>query len=99
MPRPGRMLYLVSYDIPDDKRRTRVSKLLEAHGLRVQYSVFECEISPSQYQRLRSQLEYQLDLREDSLRVYRLCGDCAAVVERVGVKAPFEYGENILYML
>ena len=36
------MFYLVSYDIPDTKRRTKLAKTLEDFGDRVQYSVFEC---------------------------------------------------------
>ena len=36
------MFYLVCYDIVSDRRRNKVSKLLEAYGLRVQKSVFEC---------------------------------------------------------
>ena len=40
------MLYLVSYDIEEDKLRTRVSKTLEKAQLqRIQYSVFLGEIS------------------------------------------------------
>lgn len=34
--------YLICFDISHDKTRTRVSKLLEKYGLRVQESVFEC---------------------------------------------------------
>lgn len=36
------MLYIVSYDIPDTKRRTKLAKMLEDFGDRVHYSVFEC---------------------------------------------------------
>lgn len=36
------MFYLISYDIPDDRRRVRVAKTLKDYGDRVQYSVFEC---------------------------------------------------------
>jgi CRISPR-associated protein Cas2 len=36
------MFYLVSYDIPDDKKRTRMAKTLRDFGERVQLSVFEC---------------------------------------------------------
>ncbi|WP_054952021.1 CRISPR-associated endonuclease Cas2 [Flaviflexus massiliensis] len=32
--------YLITYDIPDDKRRTRISKLLKSYGERMQFSVF-----------------------------------------------------------
>ena len=37
-------LWLVCYDIPDDKRRTKLAKLIEQHCQRVQYSVFECPL-------------------------------------------------------
>ena len=33
-------LYVISYDIPDDKRRKKIADLLEGYGQRVQYSVF-----------------------------------------------------------
>src|SRR6185436_13646804 len=35
------MLILVSYDIPDDRRRTKLANALKDFGERVQYSVFE----------------------------------------------------------
>ncbi|MGI6496948.1 MAG: CRISPR-associated endonuclease Cas2 [Kiritimatiellia bacterium] len=40
-----RRFYLVSYDIPDDKRRARVFKLMRGWGERVQYSVFCCQLN------------------------------------------------------
>ncbi|MFW6359187.1 MAG: CRISPR-associated endonuclease Cas2, partial [Chroococcales cyanobacterium] len=44
------LLYLVTYDIPCDKRRKKVADLLEGYGQRVQYSVFECVLKRSQYE-------------------------------------------------
>ena len=38
------MLYLVSYDIPETARRTKVAKALLDYGRCAQYSVFECAI-------------------------------------------------------
>ena len=38
------MFVVVAYDIPDDRRRTRVAKVLEDYGDRVQYSVFEMNL-------------------------------------------------------
>jgi CRISPR-associated protein Cas2 len=32
------MLVVVTYDVPDDKRRLKLAKLLEGYGRRVQYS-------------------------------------------------------------
>ena len=34
-------LYLIAYDISDNKRRVRLARELESWGLRVQHSVFE----------------------------------------------------------
>jgi CRISPR-associated protein Cas2 len=35
------MMYLITYDLTDDRARTKVAKLLEGHGYeRLQYSVF-----------------------------------------------------------
>ncbi|NET61636.1 MAG: CRISPR-associated endonuclease Cas2 [Symploca sp. SIO2E6] len=46
------LLYVVAYDIPDDKRCKKVSDLLEGYGKRVQYSVFECVLSQAKYEEL-----------------------------------------------
>ena len=37
------MKYLVTYDIINDKKRTKLSDLLETYGYRVNYSVFELD--------------------------------------------------------
>lgn len=68
---PPRQFVLVSYDIPDDRRRLKVMKTLEAYGVRVQYSVFECWLTPAQLKRLRRALK-RLVHAEDSIRLYFL---------------------------
>jgi len=93
------MHYIISYDIPDGKRRTKIAKLLEGHGIRVQYSVFECDLSPGLFAHLRRDLEYLLNLKEDNLRIYRLCADCAGQVERVGVQGFFENPASPCYLV
>ncbi|MCB0227265.1 MAG: CRISPR-associated endonuclease Cas2, partial [Anaerolineae bacterium] len=51
------MFIVVSYDIPDDRRRTKVMKALKDFGRHVQYSVFECEIRREDFKRLRERLK------------------------------------------
>lgn len=67
------MLWLVCYDVADNKRRQKLVKLLEQRGQRVQYSVFECPLTEKE---LRHLLEKRwlkvLNLREDNLRIYAL---------------------------
>lgn len=66
------LFYIVAYDIPCDKRRKKVSDLLEGYGKRVQYSVFECILTDYKYRELCHRLRKQVKLSEDSVRFYPL---------------------------
>ena len=69
-------MYFVSYDIANPKRLKKVAKTLENFGIRIQYSFFECEMEKSRLESLKSNLLGQMNLKEDSLRIYPLCEDC-----------------------
>ena len=58
---------LVSYDIADDKRRSRVAEVLESYGARVQFSVFWCTLSPPQRARLKATLDPELNHEKDQV--------------------------------
>ncbi|MBW4418971.1 MAG: CRISPR-associated endonuclease Cas2 [Myxacorys californica WJT36-NPBG1] len=75
------LLYVVTYDIPCDKRRKKVADLLEGYGRRVQYSVFECVLTPEKYGELRRRLKKRVKDEEDSLRFYPLSRHTLAQVE------------------
>jgi CRISPR-associated protein Cas2 len=79
------MFIVVSYDIPDDRRRTRLAKLMEGYGERVQYRVFECLLTRTQLRALRRRMLPLLNLREDSVRFYFLPQDAVAEIAVVGV--------------
>jgi len=66
------MMYLITYDIANDKRRKKLSDLLEGYGVRVNYSVFECELTQTKLERLLYEIELQdlVDKKYDSLRFY-----------------------------
>lgn len=87
------MLVVVSYDIKDDKRRTRVHKALMSYGQWVQYSVFECDLEVAKYLKLRDRLSDLIKPDDgDSIRFYNLCGECGKKVERVGGVQPLSHG-------
>jgi CRISPR-associated protein Cas2 len=79
------MFIVVCYDIPDDRRRTRIGKTLEGFGYRVQKSVFECEVSPELYQKMKRRVEKVVRKEEDSVRYYNLCQSCLGKVEICGL--------------
>ncbi|MHC1595435.1 MAG: CRISPR-associated endonuclease Cas2 [Candidatus Syntropharchaeales archaeon] len=66
---------LISYDISDDKKRTRVAGLLKDHGKRVQYSVFECHLDADRLNDLVVGLDRFAE-GDDSIRIYPICRSC-----------------------
>jgi CRISPR-associated protein Cas2 len=78
------MHVIVTYDISNDKRRTKIHKALTAYGQWMQYSVFECSVTPTQYTKLRNRLHKLIKPEQDSIRFYFLCECCQGKVERIG---------------
>ena len=82
--------YVVAYDIPDDRRRTKVHQILLGFGQWTQYSLFECFLSRKEVILLQAKLgEYLIDT-QDSVRFYPLCANCVEKVETVGGPPPQE---------
>ena len=65
------MKVLIMYDISEDRRRTKVEKLLASYGYRVNYSVFELDIKKRDYRKLIDKLR-QISNPQDNIRVYIL---------------------------
>lgn len=84
------MYVIVSYDICEDKRRTKIHSILKSYGQWVQLSVFECDLSATQYAKLRSRLSKLIKPDEDSIRFYFLCACCQGKVERIGGELPMD---------
>jgi len=90
------MLFIFTYDIVDDKRRTKLAKKLGNFGIRVQYSVFECELNAEKLQQvIKMSLEF-IDLQQDSLRIYALCQRCAGETISYGIKKGLEINDVIV---
>lgn len=88
--------YVIAYDIPDDKRRTKVHKILLGYGKWTQYSLFECFLTRKQLVYLQSRLADHLEAREDSVRFYPLCAACVSKVETIGDPPP---ADEILFLV
>jgi len=79
------MLYVISYDIPDDARRNRVADALKDFGRRVHYSVFEALLDGDLAHRMGERLRLIIEPGEDSVRIYALCGECEKKVTIIGL--------------
>ena len=92
---------LVSYDVStadaDGKKRLRrIAKACQNWGVRVQNSVFECNVDAAQWVRLRAELEEIFDPQTDSLRYYNLGNRYATRVEHIGAKPALDVEQPLV---
>ena len=85
------MMVLITYDVKvvesgGRKRLRKISETCLNYGIRVQNSVFECEISPAEWVSLKDKLLSIYNKNEDSLRFYQLGSNWKRKVEHFGAK-------------
>jgi CRISPR-associated protein Cas2 len=95
------MLMLVTHDVStltrDGRRRLRrVARACQDHGVRVQLSVFECEVEPAQWVSLRARLLDLIDPASDSVRFYYL-GSGPRRIEHHGAKSPIDPSAPLVF--
>lgn len=94
------MELLVAYDVATDtkagrRRLRRIANLCVGHGQRVQKSVFECVLSETQVERFTYRLLREIEMSEDSLRIYRLREPRGAYTQVFGL-APMDLGGTLI---
>jgi len=87
---------VISYDVPDNKRRTKIHKALKSYGQWMQYSVFECRLTTTQLAKLQARLSQLIEPKDDSIRFYYLCEACNRRIERIGGQMPRD--ESIFFV-
>ena len=85
------MLVLVTYDVSiisegGQRRLRRIAKTCLDYGVRVQNSVFECEVDQAQFVVLKNSLIEIYNPEVDSLRFYFLGKNGRQKVEHIGAK-------------
>lgn len=78
------MFIVISYDIANDRRRTKVAHALEGNGTRVQYSVFEFNLTPHQLKQVQARLRKLIDPRVDRVRIYVVPADAVPAIVVLG---------------
>lgn len=67
-----RRVYIVAYDITDDKRLRRVFKKMKGYGEHLQYSVFQCELSEKERMQMISELNPLINHKQDQILIFTL---------------------------
>ena len=94
-----RNLYLISYDIRDQKRWRKVFRIAKGYGKQLQYSVFYCYLSSREKVLLTSDIEKVIDHLTDRVLVVNIGGqsiDLEQRVEFLGQKADIEDHQAVI---
>ena len=95
------MLILVTYDVSTvekagQRRLRRVAQACKDYGVRVQKSVFECQVGQTEWASLRDRLLREIKPEEDSLRFYYLDEKAVQRTEHHGVGRPLDLNEPLI---
>jgi CRISPR-associated protein Cas2 len=95
------MLILVTYDVSTVekagvRRLRRVARACEDYGVRVQKSVFECQVGQTEWVQLKDRLLKEIKPEQDSLRFYYLDEAAKQKTEHHGVAKPMDFTEPLI---
>jgi CRISPR-associated protein Cas2 len=95
------MLILITYDVSTvekagQRRLRRVARACEDYGVRVQKSVFECQVGQTEWASLRDRLLREIKPEEDSLRFYYLDEKAVQRIEHHGIDKPLDLSEPLI---
>ncbi len=81
-------LYLVAYDISNNKRRKKLAEKLENYGVRINLSVFECTFTPAQLKEITKFIKNNINRKTDTVKIYYLSQKCYTKSFTIGKKTP-----------
>jgi len=79
------MMHVVVYDIANERRLRRVASLCEDYGVRIEKSVFECELDAESYERFWSRLMALVSEEQDRVIAYPINQGDRAKIRSIGV--------------
>jgi len=86
------MHFVVAYDIVQGRRREKVMNTVKNFGLRVQYSVFECDLTMQRANQLFELLRTLIDPRRDRIHMYPICDACFFRSQSLGLEGKGQSG-------
>ena len=94
-------MVLITYDVdfsrPEGAKRLRkVSKICQKYGVRVQNSVFEMIVDPTQLTQVKAAIKQTIDQDLDSIRIYHLGSKWNNKIETIGLEKGFSQDEPLI---
>lgn len=96
------MMILITYDVSTESaegrnRLRKVAKQCVNYGIRVQNSVFECKLNAAQYVVVKDELLKLINLKEDSIRFYKLGSNYEKQIEHYGIKETINIDKPVIF--
>lgn len=92
------MLHLIAYDIGSPRRLRRVAKACADYGVRMEKSVFECDLTDEQMAELWTRLSKIVDEDVDRVYDYRIGAIERRNIRRLGHSPETPDAEEILVL-
>lgn len=80
------MLNLIAYDVKDARRLRKIARICSDYGVRVEYSVFECDLKEEVFRIFCDRIRKVIDPEQDRFIAYRVCAACERKAIRIGMK-------------
>ncbi|GAB4263921.1 CRISPR-associated endonuclease Cas2 [Thermincola ferriacetica] len=75
---------IIFYDIPNDRRRTKLAKKLQDYLDRIQFSVFAGKITLEQQEEIAEIIAKVINDEEDSVIMLEVCAKCMGKLKEQG---------------
>ncbi len=79
------MIRLIAYDVSSPRRLRRVARVCSDYGVRIEKSVFECDLDEDLFMRFWKKLTHAVNHKEDSLVAYSVCKGCESEIMTAGL--------------
>jgi CRISPR-associated protein Cas2 len=76
--------YIIAYDIADPKRLNRLYSTLKGFGKPLQFSIFECYLTPIKLVLLKEKIDGIINPDQDRVIIVRCCPNCRDRIETLG---------------
>ena len=77
-------LWIVCYDITNEKRLRKIATCMKGFGEKKQKSVFECWLDDALLKEMFQEVQKHLQQPPDSFRCYQICDKCQAISRQKG---------------
>ena len=92
------MLHLIAYDIGNPRRLRRVAKICADYGIRMEKSVFECDLTDQQMMQFWERLRRVVDEDEDRVFDYRIGALERRNIRRMGRSSETPDAEDMIVL-